>query len=82
LAKLNFIAPFPFGNTKYGTGAIFTDDTYKEEDHPTQDEAELIDIYQKLLPPIQKDVLKYAHNMLDLQQLRNTKLTSKQPDLV
>jgi transcriptional regulator with XRE-family HTH domain len=68
---------------KYGTGELFVDgDIHKEEAHLTKDETELIDIYQKLLPPIQKDVLKYAHNMLELQSLRNTKLANEQPDPV
>jgi transcriptional regulator with XRE-family HTH domain len=60
---------------KNGTGKLFIDgDIPKEENCPTKEEVELIDIYQKLLPPIQKDVLKYARNMLDLQKLRNTNI--------
>jgi transcriptional regulator with XRE-family HTH domain len=55
---------------KYGTGEKFANGEYENENHLTQDETELLDIYQKLSPPIKKDVFKYARNMLDLQKLR------------
>jgi transcriptional regulator with XRE-family HTH domain len=45
---------------KYGTGEKFVNGEYENENRLTQDETELLDIYQKLLPPIKKDVLKYA----------------------
>jgi transcriptional regulator with XRE-family HTH domain len=56
---------------KYGIGEKFVNgDMHENENRLAQDETELLDIYQKLLPPIKKDVLKYARNMLDLQKLR------------
>jgi transcriptional regulator with XRE-family HTH domain len=56
---------------KYGIGERFVNsDVHEDENRLTQDETELLDIYQKLLPPIKKDVLKYARNMFDLQKLR------------
>jgi transcriptional regulator with XRE-family HTH domain len=55
---------------KYGKVEKFVGE-YENENRLTQDETELLDIYQKLLPPIKKDVLKYARNMLDLQKLRD-----------
>ncbi|MDR1229894.1 MAG: helix-turn-helix domain-containing protein [Spirochaetaceae bacterium] len=66
---------------KHGAGEPFIGGDIPKGDRLTINEVELIDIYQKLLPPIQKDVLKYARNMLDLQELRNTKPTNEQPDL-
>lgn len=63
---------------KYGTGEKFVNGEYENENLLTQDETELLDIYQKLLPPIKKDVLKYARNMLDLQKLRHE--TTQEPD--
>jgi transcriptional regulator with XRE-family HTH domain len=65
---------------KYGAGKMFADGDMPDEKRLARDETELIDIYQKLLPPIQKDVLKYARNMLDLQELRNKKPANEQPD--
>jgi transcriptional regulator with XRE-family HTH domain len=65
---------------KSGTGKMFVDEEMHDENRLTRGETELIDIYQKLLPPIQKDVLKYARNMLDLQELRNTKPANEHPD--
>ncbi|MDR2447796.1 MAG: helix-turn-helix domain-containing protein [Treponema sp.] len=65
---------------KSGAGKIFVDGDIHDENRLSRDETELIDIYQKLLPPIQRDVIKYARNMLDLQELRNIKPANEQPD--
>jgi hypothetical protein len=51
----------------------------KEENYLIN-EVEMLDIYHELLPPIQKDVLKYTRNMLDLKKLRNVNPIDELPD--
>jgi transcriptional regulator with XRE-family HTH domain len=63
-----------------GIGEPFTDGDLPKEENFLINEVEMLDIYHELLPPSQKDVLKYARNMLDLQKLRNVNLTDEPPD--
>jgi transcriptional regulator with XRE-family HTH domain len=53
-----------------GQGPIFTPPGLKVLDELTPTERELIQIYDKLIPETQKEVLDYANEKLELQELR------------
>jgi transcriptional regulator with XRE-family HTH domain len=65
---------------KNGTEEPFTDSVPPKEENHLINEVEMLDIYHELLPPSQKDVLKYARNMLDLQKFRNVNPADEPPD--